>query len=112
MVIYRRMSKVKTVLGAVALAAALPLPECYGRNLDALHDVLAEFGAFAAPQLKTQPEVIAGGELKAKVLAASEEVVHAFEATKRAMASVEGRDISADFIKFWTKYRKRALNAR
>lgn len=69
-------------------------------------------GAFAAPQLKTQPEVIAGGELKAKVLAASEEGVHAFEATKRAMASVEGRDISADFIKFWTKYRKRALNAR
>jgi len=31
-------------------------------------------GAFAAPQLKTQPEVIAGGELKAKVLAASEGV--------------------------------------
>ena len=28
-----------------AIAAALPLPECYGRNLDALHDVLTEFGA-------------------------------------------------------------------
>ena len=27
-----------------ALAAALPLPEHYGRNLDALHDVLTEFG--------------------------------------------------------------------
>ena len=27
-----------------ALAAALPLPAHYGRNLDALHDVLTEFG--------------------------------------------------------------------
>ncbi len=27
-----------------ALAAALPLPAHYGRNLDALHDVLAEYG--------------------------------------------------------------------
>ena len=27
-----------------ALAAALPLPEHYGRNLDAFHDVLTEFG--------------------------------------------------------------------
>ena len=27
-----------------AIAAALPLPAHYGRNLDALHDVLAEFG--------------------------------------------------------------------
>ena len=27
-----------------AIAAALPLPEHYGRNLDALHDVLTEFG--------------------------------------------------------------------
>ena len=27
-----------------ALAAQLPLPECYGRNLDAFHDVLTEFG--------------------------------------------------------------------
>ncbi len=27
-----------------AIAAALPLPEHYGRNLDAFHDVLAEFG--------------------------------------------------------------------
>ena len=26
------------------LAEALPLPEHYGRNLDALHDVLTEFG--------------------------------------------------------------------
>ncbi len=28
-----------------ALAAKLPLPECYGRNLDAFHDVLTEFGS-------------------------------------------------------------------
>ena len=27
-----------------ALAAALPLPEYYGRNLDAFYDVLTEFG--------------------------------------------------------------------
>ena len=27
------------------LAEKLPLPECYGRNLDALYDVLTEFGA-------------------------------------------------------------------
>lgn len=27
-----------------ALAETLPLPEQYGRNLDALHDVLTEFG--------------------------------------------------------------------
>lgn len=27
-----------------AIAAALPLPESYGRNLDALHDVLTEYG--------------------------------------------------------------------
>ena len=27
------------------LRATLPLPECYGDNLDALHDVLTEFGA-------------------------------------------------------------------
>ena len=27
-----------------ALAAQLPLPQHYGRNLDAFHDVLAEFG--------------------------------------------------------------------
>ncbi len=27
-----------------ALAANLPLPEHYGRNLDALHDVLTEYG--------------------------------------------------------------------
>ena len=27
-----------------ALAAQLPLPRHYGRNLDAFHDVLAEFG--------------------------------------------------------------------
>ena len=27
-----------------AIAAALPLPEHYGRNLDALHDVLTEYG--------------------------------------------------------------------
>lgn len=26
------------------LAERLPLPECYGRNLDALHDVLTEYG--------------------------------------------------------------------
>ena len=44
MVIYRRMKKAKTLLGSVALAAALPLPAHYGRNLDALHDVLTEFG--------------------------------------------------------------------
>ena len=28
-----------------ALAEKLPLPEHYGRNLDAFHDVLTEFGA-------------------------------------------------------------------
>ena len=28
-----------------ALAETLPLPERYGRNLDAFHDVLTEFGA-------------------------------------------------------------------
>jgi len=27
------------------LAEQLPLPECYGRNLDAFHDVLTEFGS-------------------------------------------------------------------
>ena len=27
-----------------AIAAALPLPEHYGRNLDALYDVLTEYG--------------------------------------------------------------------
>lgn len=27
-----------------ALRAALPLPDCFGDNLDALHDVLTEFG--------------------------------------------------------------------
>ena len=27
------------------LAESLPLPECYGRNLDALYDVLTEFGS-------------------------------------------------------------------
>lgn len=27
-----------------AIAAALPLPECYGRNLDSLYDVLTEYG--------------------------------------------------------------------
>ena len=27
-----------------ALAAQLPLPDCYGRNLDAFYDVLTEFG--------------------------------------------------------------------
>ena len=27
-----------------AIAAALPLPEHYGRNLDAFHDVLTEYG--------------------------------------------------------------------
>ncbi len=27
-----------------ALVANLPLPECYGRNLDALHDILTEYG--------------------------------------------------------------------
>ncbi len=28
-----------------AIAQSLPLPKCYGRNLDALYDVLTEFGA-------------------------------------------------------------------
>ena len=28
-----------------ALAKSLPLPECYGRNLDAFYDVLTEYGA-------------------------------------------------------------------
>lgn len=28
-----------------AIARSLPLPECYGRNLDALYDVLTEYGA-------------------------------------------------------------------
>jgi ribonuclease inhibitor len=28
-----------------ALQRSLPLPDCYGRNLDAFYDVLTEFGA-------------------------------------------------------------------
>ena len=28
-----------------AIAQSLPLPECYGRNLDAFYDVLTEYGA-------------------------------------------------------------------
>lgn len=28
-----------------AIAQGLPVPECYGRNLDAFYDVLTEYGA-------------------------------------------------------------------
>lgn len=34
------------------------------------------------------------------------------EATAKAWALVEGRDVAADFLKFWTKYRNAAKNAR
>ena len=36
----------------------------------------------------------------------------AAEATREAWASVAGRDVAADFLKFWRERRKRALNAR
>ena len=38
--------------------------------------------------------------------------VNASEATKRAWEAVSGRDVAADFLKFWKEKRKQALNAR
>ena len=48
----------------------------------------------------------------AKYLELTKDGMDSAEATKRAWALVEGRDVSADFLKFWTKMRKRAVNAR
>lgn len=40
------LTSVKSAAGLhAALRRALPLPDYYGDNLDALHDVLTEFGA-------------------------------------------------------------------
>ena len=48
----------------------------------------------------------------AKYLELTQGGVDSAEATKRAWELVEGRDVSADFMKFWTKFRKRAVTAR
>ena len=34
------------------------------------------------------------------------------QATREAWKLVEGHDVAADFLKFWTKMRKRALTVR
>ena len=65
-----------------------------------------EKGAYAAdefaPWRKVVPEYLA-------LMAAGADPA---TATARAFAKAEGRDLEADFLKFWNKYRKQAKNAR
>ena len=50
--------------------------------------------------------------IPAAYLKAMNEGLSADEATDRAWAAVESRDVEADFLKFWNSRRKAALNAR
>ena len=48
----------------------------------------------------------------AAYLKAMDEGLSADEATRRAWAAVENRDVAADFLKFWSSRRKASLYAR
>ena len=47
-----------------------------------------------------------------KYLELTKSGMDSIEASRSAWKLVEGRDVAADFLKFWTKMRKRALTAR
>ncbi len=107
--------RVELIAEAIPRVMAKSYQEFYGGSSDDLQInycaswavvYFLEKGAYAADEFEPYRGVCA------KYLKLTAEGMDALEATKRAMASVEGRDISADFIKFWNKYRKRALNAR
>ncbi len=89
--------------------------EFYGGGSDDVHLNYAaswavvyflEKGAYAADEFAPYRGVCA------KYLELTASGMDAMEATKKAMESAGGRSISEDFVKFWTKYRKRAVNAR
>ena len=65
-----------------------------------------EKGAYAADEFEPYRGICA------KYLELTAQGMDAAAATKQAWAAVEGRDVPADFIKFWTKFRKRAQNVR
>ena len=48
----------------------------------------------------------------AKYLELTKDGIDSAEATRLAWETAKSRDLTADFLKFWTKYRKRAINAR
>ena len=65
-----------------------------------------EKGAYASNEFEPYRRVVPD------YLAAMARGVSAEEATRTAFAPVANRDLAADFLLFWNKLRKRALNAR
>jgi hypothetical protein len=65
-----------------------------------------EKGAYAADEFEPYRGICA------KYLTLTAGGTDAASATAQAWSAVAARDVSADFLKFWTKYRKPALNAR
>ena len=65
-----------------------------------------EKGAYTADEFEPYRAICA------KYLELTASGMEALKATQEAWAPLADRDVAADFLKFWTKYRKRAANAR
>ena len=65
-----------------------------------------EKGAYASKEFEPYRKVLP------KYLELTGSGVGGLEATEEAFKEVEGRDLEADFMNFWKRYRKSALNAR
>ena len=65
-----------------------------------------EKGAYASKDFEPYRKVLP------KYLELTGSGVGGLEATEEAFKEVEGRDLEADFMNFWKRYRKSALNAR
>ena len=107
--------QLERVAAAIPRVMAKSYQEFYGGGSDDVHLSYAaswavvyflEKGAYAADEFAPYRGVCA------KYLELTASGMDAMEATKKAMESAGGRSISEDFVKFWTKYRKRAVNAR
>lgn len=103
------------------VAAAIPgviyksYEEFYGGSQEELNlNYVASWAVifFLEKGAYTSEEFAPYRDICAKYLELTKKGVAPSEATKRAWAGVSGRDVSADFLKFWTKLRKRAANAR
>ncbi|MBR1920900.1 MAG: DUF1570 domain-containing protein [Kiritimatiellae bacterium] len=103
------------IAAAIPAVVAKSYQEFYGGSPDEVNLNYAaswaavyflEKGAYAADEFAPYRGICA------KYLELTAQGVDSAEATRRAWALAEGRDFGADFVKFWTKLRKRALAVR
>ena len=100
------------VAAAIRPTLAMSREEFYSGDRN-LHYVTAwaivyflEKGAYAADEFEPYRGIVSA------YLAGMASGASAEDATRTAWAAVADRDIKADFLKFWTKYRRQALSAR